>query len=162
MIDTEEGHQRADRLPRGPRAGAREQSGRQDRRLVSAPAGAPTGRHQRAAPFCVVTLGIWFTPVPAGLATEPARHLFANFAEPSLPVIAELRSRLAHRGRRWRWRPRSSRAHHARQGLRGFERHVLLVIVVFLVARAVVKSGLGRRISLIVVSAFGPSTLGLA
>jgi DASS family divalent anion:Na+ symporter len=38
---------------------------------------------------------------------------------------------------------------------------VLLVVVAFLVAHAVVKSGLGRRISLLVVSAFGRSTLGL-
>ena len=39
---------------------------------------------------------------------------------------------------------------------------VLLVIAAFLVADAVVKSGLGRRISLLVVSVFGSSTLGLA
>src|SRR5207249_11531038 len=38
---------------------------------------------------------------------------------------------------------------------------VLLVVVAFLVAHAVVKSGLGRRISLLVVSAFGRSTFGL-
>ena len=38
---------------------------------------------------------------------------------------------------------------------------VLLVVVAFLVANAVVKSGLGRRISLLVVSAFRRSTLGL-
>jgi DASS family divalent anion:Na+ symporter len=39
---------------------------------------------------------------------------------------------------------------------------VLLVVVAFLVAQAVVKSGLGRRISLLIVSAFGRSPLGLA
>ena len=39
---------------------------------------------------------------------------------------------------------------------------VLLVVVAFLVASSVVKSGLGRRISFLVVSAFGRSTLGLA
>ena len=38
---------------------------------------------------------------------------------------------------------------------------VLLVVVAFLVAHAVMKSGLGGRISLLVVSAFGRSTLGL-
>ena len=38
---------------------------------------------------------------------------------------------------------------------------VLLVVVAFLVANAVVKSGLGRRLSLLVVSACGRSTLGL-
>jgi divalent anion:Na+ symporter, DASS family len=39
---------------------------------------------------------------------------------------------------------------------------VLLVVVAFLVAKAVVKSGLGRRISLFMVSLFGRSSLGLA
>jgi divalent anion:Na+ symporter, DASS family len=39
---------------------------------------------------------------------------------------------------------------------------VLLVVVAFLVAQAVVKSGLGRRISLFMVSRFGRSSLGLA
>jgi DASS family divalent anion:Na+ symporter len=39
---------------------------------------------------------------------------------------------------------------------------VLLVVVAFLVARSVVKAGLGRRLSLLVVGAFGRSTLGLA
>ena len=39
---------------------------------------------------------------------------------------------------------------------------VLLVVIAFLVAQAVVKSGLGRRISLFMVSHFGRSSLGLA
>ena len=39
---------------------------------------------------------------------------------------------------------------------------VLLVVIAFLVAIAVVKSGLGRRISLFMVSWFGRSSLGLA
>jgi DASS family divalent anion:Na+ symporter len=39
---------------------------------------------------------------------------------------------------------------------------VLLVVIAFLVAQAVVKSGLGRRISLFMVSRFGGSSLGLA
>src|SRR5205085_2815052 len=38
----------------------------------------------------------------------------------------------------------------------------LLVVVAFIVAQAVVKSGLGKRISLIMVSRFGGSPLGLA
>src|SRR4029434_1762422 len=38
---------------------------------------------------------------------------------------------------------------------------VLLVVVAFLVASSVVKCGLGRRISFLVVSAFGRSTLRL-
>jgi len=39
---------------------------------------------------------------------------------------------------------------------------VLLVMIAFLVAQAVVKSGLGRRISLFMVGRFGRSSLGLA
>ena len=39
---------------------------------------------------------------------------------------------------------------------------VLLVVIAFLVAQAVVKSGLGRRISLFMVGRFGRSSLGLA
>ena len=39
---------------------------------------------------------------------------------------------------------------------------VLLVVIAFIVAQAVVKSGLGRRISLLMVSRFGGSSLGLA
>jgi divalent anion:Na+ symporter, DASS family len=39
---------------------------------------------------------------------------------------------------------------------------VLLVVVAFIVAQAVVKSGLGKRISLFMVSRFGSSSLGLA
>jgi len=39
---------------------------------------------------------------------------------------------------------------------------VLLVVIAFLVAQAVVKSGLGHRISLFMVSRFGRSSLGLA
>ncbi|PWB63814.1 MAG: oxidoreductase, partial [Deltaproteobacteria bacterium] len=38
---------------------------------------------------------------------------------------------------------------------------VLLVVVAFIVARGVVKSGLGRRLSYLVVALFGRSTLGL-
>ena len=39
---------------------------------------------------------------------------------------------------------------------------VLLVVIAFIVAQAVVKSGLGRRVSLFMVSHFGGSSLGLA
>ena len=42
---------------------------------------------KRAVPFAL-TLGIWFTPVPAGL-TEPAWHLFAIFAGAIVAVIVD-------------------------------------------------------------------------
>ena len=61
-----------------------------------------------------------------------------------------------------RWRRRADRTVDPAKAFAGFANSsVLLVVVAFLVANAVVKSGLGRRISLLVVSAFGRSTLGL-
>ena len=104
---------------------------------------------------------IWLTPVPDGL-TAPAWQLFAIFAATIFSVIiaafplltaalmavgaAVLTGTIA-----------------PAKAFGGFANaSVLLVIVAFLVARGVVKSGLGRRISLAVVSAFGGSTLGLA
>ena len=115
---------------------------------------------KRAVPFAL-TLGIWFTPVPAGL-TEPAWHLFAIFVGAIVAVIVDAfplltAATLAVAA------AVLTRTIMPAKAFAGFANaSVLLVIVAFLVARAVVKSGLGRRISLIVVSAFGGSTLGLA
>ena len=114
---------------------------------------------KRAVPFAL-TLGDLVRPVPAGL-TEPAWHLFAIFAgaivcrHRGCVSAAHRRRRLAvaaaGRSRARSCPPRPSRA--SRTPV------CSLVIVAFLVARAVVKSGLGRRISLIVVSAFGAPRL---
>ena len=117
-------------------------------------------RLRRIGVFALV-LVIWFTPVPAGL-TAPAWHLFAIFAgaivsvllgafplltSSMLAVAAVLLTGTVEIGK----------------AFAGFANpSVLLVVVAFLVAQAVVKSGLGRRISLLVVSAFGRSPLGLA
>jgi DASS family divalent anion:Na+ symporter len=108
-----------------------------------------------AVAFC-----IWLFPIPAGL-TKEAWHLFAIFAAAIFAVIlnafplltasllavaAAVLTRTVDPGR----------------AFAGFaNQSVLLVVVAFLVANAVVKSGLGRRISLLVVSVFGRSTLGL-
>src|SRR5215475_72910 len=112
-----------------------------------------------ALPFAIA-LGIWFTPIPVGL-TKEAWHLFAIFASAIFAVIlnsfplltasvlavsAAVLTRTVDPGK----------------AFAGFgNATVLLVVVAFLVANAVVKSGLGRRISLLVVSLFGRSTLGL-
>ena len=101
------------------------------------------------------------SPIPAGL-TSQAWHLFAIFAAAIFSVIltafplltaamlaagaAVLTGTIA-----------------PAKAFAGFANgSVLLVVVAFLVASSVVKSGLGRRISFLVVSAFGRSTLGLA
>lgn len=108
----------------------------------------------------VVAFSIWFSPVPAGL-TADAWHLFAVFAAAIFAVIANafplLTSSLLAVGA-----VVLTGTLEPSKAFSGFANSsVLLVIVAFLVAHAVVKCGLGRRISLLVVRAFGRSTLGL-
>src|SRR5258707_1800676 len=109
---------------------------------------------------CALAFGIWFSPVPAGLTRE-AWHLFAIFAAAIFAVILNsfpllTASLLAVSA------AVLTRTVDPSKAFAGFANaSVLLVVVAFLVANAVVKSGLGRRISLLVVSVFGRSTLGL-
>ena len=115
---------------------------------------------KRAAPF-VLALGIWFAPVPAGL-TIPAWHLFAVFAASiacvlvgSFPLLTASMVAVGTIVLTGTITPA--------QAFSGFANSsVLLVVIAFIVAQAVVKSGLGRRISLLMVSRFGSSALGLA
>ena len=115
---------------------------------------------KQAVPFAIA-IGIWFVPVPAGL-TAPAWHLFAVFAAAIASVLIGAFPLLTA----------SMLAVGAvvltgtitpAQAFSGFANSsVLLVVIAFIVAQAVVKSGLGRRISLFMVSRFGGSSLGLA
>lgn len=115
---------------------------------------------QRAAPFAIAA-AIWFTPVPAGL-TAPAWHLFAVFVAAiasvllgAFPLVTAAMIAVATVVLTGTITPA--------QAFSGFANaSVLLVVIAFLVAQAVVKSGLGRRISLFMVSRFGGSSLGLA
>ncbi len=115
---------------------------------------------KRAAPFAIA-IGIWFTPVPAGL-TAPAWHLFAVFVAAiacvllgSFPLLTASMIAVGAVVLTGTITPA--------QAFSGFANNsVLLVVVAFIVAQAVVKSGLGRRISLLMVSRFGGSPLGLA
>jgi DASS family divalent anion:Na+ symporter len=113
----------------------------------------------RVIPFALA-LGIWFWPIPAGLTRE-AWHLFAIFAAAIFAVILNsfpllTASVLAVSA------AVLTRTVDPAKAFAGFaNQSVLLVIVAFLVANAVVKCGLGKRISLLVVSLFGRSTLGL-
>lgn len=108
-----------------------------------------------------LALGIWFAPVPPGLSKE-AWQLFAVFAAAIFSVIVNAfplltASLLAVAA------AILTRTVDPAKAFSGFaNQSVLLVIVAFLVANSVVKCGLGRRISLLVVSVFGRSTLGLA
>lgn len=119
---------------------------------------------------------IWFLPVPAGLeayiSTRPdseltytpqmAWHLFAIFIAAIFAVIlkampiftsailgvsvAVLTGTLT-----------------AEQAFSGFaEDWILLIIVAFLIARGVIKSGLGKRIAFLIIRKFGKTSLGLS
>src|SRR5262245_51059902 len=100
--------------------------------------------------------GIWLAPIPAGL-THEAWHLFAVFAAAIVSVILNafplITASLLAVGAvvlTGTLDPNKAFAGFAHSS-------VLLVVAAFLVANAVVKCGLGRRISLLVVSAFGRS-----
>ncbi|HUL57784.1 MAG TPA: DASS family sodium-coupled anion symporter [Anaeromyxobacteraceae bacterium] len=113
-----------------------------------------------AMPFALA-LAIWAVPVPAGL-TPQAWHLFAIFAAAIASVIAGALPLLTSAVLAGAAAVLSGTLPPAK-AFAGFSNgSVLLVVVAFVVARSVVKSGLGRRLSLLVVSAFGRSTLGLA
>jgi len=115
---------------------------------------------RRVLPFALA-LGIWFAPVPAGL-TVPAWHLFAVFVaaiiavlDGAFPLLTSTMLAAAAVVLTDTISPAKAFAGFANPS-------VLLVVTAFLVAQAVVKSGLGRRISLFMVSRFGRSSLGLA
>jgi DASS family divalent anion:Na+ symporter len=115
---------------------------------------------KRATPFAIA-IGIWCCPVPAGL-TAPAWHLFAVFAAAiasvllgAFPLLTASMLAVGAAVLTHTITPAQAYAGFANSS-------VLLVVIAFLVAQAVVKSGLGRRISLFMVSRFGGSSLGLA
>ena len=115
---------------------------------------------RRVSPFALA-IGIWLTPVPAGLTT-PAWHLFAVFVAAitavlmgAFPLLTSTMLAVAAVVLTGTISPAKAFAGFANAS-------VLLVVIAFLVTQAVVKSGLGRRISLFMVSRFGRSSMGLA
>jgi DASS family divalent anion:Na+ symporter len=113
------------------------------------------------AGLLAATLALWFAPVPDGL-TPAAWHLFALFAGAiaavvagALPILTASILALAIAVLSGTLAPEQAYA--------GFSNNtILLIVIAFLVARAVVLCGLGARIGHLVVSAFGRSTLGLS
>jgi DASS family divalent anion:Na+ symporter len=107
-----------------------------------------------------LALGLWFWPVPEGL-TPQAWHLFALFVAAifavvagALPILTSSIFAVAAAVLTGTLTPE--------QAYSGFANGtILLIVVAFLVARAVVQSGLGQRIGYAVVTVFGRSTLGL-
>jgi DASS family divalent anion:Na+ symporter len=113
----------------------------------------------RAVTFALA-LGLWFTPIPQGLSPQ-AWHLFAIFASAIFSVIVTAFPLLTAAMLAAAAAVLTGTVSPAK-AFAGFANgSVLLVVVAFLVASSVVKCGLGRRISLAVVSVFGRSTLGL-
>ena len=97
---------------------------------------------RRALPFALA-LGIWFSPVPAGL-TAQAWHLFAVFVsaivavlDGAYPLLTSTMMAVAAVVLTGTITPDKAFAGFANTS-------VLLVVIAFLVAQAVVKSGLGR------------------
>jgi DASS family divalent anion:Na+ symporter len=113
----------------------------------------------RSATLALV-VGLWLTPPPEGLVLA-AWHLFALFVGAifsvvvgALPILTASVLALAAAV--------LSRTLAPAEAYSGFANGtILLIVVAFLVARAVVKCGLGQRLGHLVVSAFGRSTLGL-
>jgi divalent anion:Na+ symporter, DASS family len=120
------------------------------------------GRRALVARGAVLALavGLWFSPVPEGLVPG-AWHLFALFVAAivsvvigALPILTSSVLALAAAVLTGTLAPAKAYS--------GFANGtILLIVVAFLVARAVVKCGLGERLGHLVVSAFGRSTLGL-
>ncbi len=103
---------------------------------------------------------LWFAPVPEALSIE-AWHLFtiflitiASIMLGLMPIFTAAIIALAFGVLSGNLNPAAA--------YNGFdESFILLIVAAFLVARAVVKSGLGKRIALLIIRKFGHSTLGL-
>jgi DASS family divalent anion:Na+ symporter len=115
------------------------------------------------ARLAVVALAaaIWLTPVPAGL-TLPAWRLFALFVATifsvivgAFPILTAALFAVALAVLTGTLKPAAAYAGFANPT-------ILLIVIAFLVARAVVLCGLGQRLGHMVVAVFGKSTLGLA
>jgi len=122
----------------------------------------PSGNPSLPKQVAVLAVGfvLWFLPVPTGL-TGQAWHLFAVFAATILSVILNAFPLLTAAMLAVAAVVLTHTVEPAKCFAGFANSSVLLVVVAFLVARSVVKSGLGRRVSLLVVSAFGKSALGL-
>lgn len=118
-------------------------------------------KHYLQALVFFIGLIIWFLPVPDGLSQQ-AWSLFAIFISAILAVIINampiLTSAIIAAAIAVLTGTMS-----AAQAYSGFgESFILLIIVAFLIARGVIKSGLGKRIAFLIIKRFGKSSLGLS
>lgn len=104
---------------------------------------------------------LWFFPAPDGL-TPQAWQLFTIFISIIFAVIIEAFPIFVASiiGLAFSILTHTLQPHEAYGGFsKGF---ILLIIVAFLIARGVIKSGLGKRIAFLIIKKFGKSSLGLA
>ena len=107
-----------------------------------------------------IAAGMWVAPVPEGLAPQ-AWHLFALFVAAIFAVVVNAFPILTASVLALALAVLTGTLTPA-QAYGGFANGtILLIVIAFLVARAVVTCGLGQRIGHAVVSVFGRSTLGL-
>lgn len=108
-----------------------------------------------------VAAAIWLAPVPEGL-NAPAWRLFAIFAAAILSVVIGAFSILTASVLAVAAAVLSGTLG-AADAYSGFANPtIILIVIAFLVARAVVKCGLGERLGYRAISLFGRSTLGLS
>ena len=108
-----------------------------------------------------VALGLWFLPPPSGL-TSQTWHLFAIFAATTLAVIVGV-FRILTASVFAAAAVVLTGTLSAADAYSGFANPtIVLIIIAFLVARAVVKCGLGQRFGYRAISIFGRSALGLS
>lgn len=117
-------------------------------------------KHWLQVSVFVFGLIIWFIPTPSGLETQ-AWHLFAIFITAifaviinAMPIFTSSIIALAA--------VVLTGTLTTKQAYSGFsEDFILLIIVAFLIARGVIKSGLGKRIAFLIIKKFGTSSLKL-
>jgi DASS family divalent anion:Na+ symporter len=127
----------------------------------SRPATAPAAPWRARSATLALAVALWLIPTPAGL-TAASWHLFALFAAAilavvsgALPILTASLLAVAVAVLAGVMSPSAAWS--------GFANGtILLIVVAFLVARAVVTCGLGERVGHLVVQLFGRSTLGLA
>jgi DASS family divalent anion:Na+ symporter len=127
---------------------------------VTATADARWTVAKRAA-IAALALGLWITPPPEGLTLQ-AWRLFGLFAAVIVAVVVNALPILTASVLAMSASVLSGLLPPAKAYAGFANGTILLIVVAFLVARAVVKCGLGARVGYAVVSVFGRSTLGLS
>ena len=110
--------------------------------------------------FVVATI-LWFAPVPTGLE-EKAWRLFIIFISAILTVVVDALPILTASILALSVEVLTDTLKPQEAYIGFSEGFILLIIASFLIAKAVIKSGLGKRIAFMIIKRFGKSTLGLA